>query len=109
MAQYMFQLDYTSDAWKALVQNPQNRLDAVRPLIESLGGTVLNAWYTFGDYDVVVMFDLPDNVSAAAFAAIVSAGGAAHRTKTTALMSVEDAIAAAEKARGASSYRPPSA
>lgn len=109
MAQYMFQLAYTSDAWKAMIANPQNRLEAIRPLVEGLGGSVQNAWVTFGEYDAVVIFDLPDNVSAAAFAAIVAAGGAARAARTTPLLSIEDAVAAAEKAKGVSNYRPPSA
>lgn len=109
MPQYMFQLAYTSDAWKAMVQNPQNRLEAVRPLIENLGGKVQDAWLTFGEYDAIVIFDLPDNVSAAAFAATVAAGGAARTAKTTPLMSIEDAVAAMKTAQGASGYKPPSA
>lgn len=109
MAQYMFQLAYTSDAWKAMVENPQNRLEAIRPLIESLGGKIQNAWLSFGEYDGVVIFDLPDNVSAAAFAATVAAGGAARAAKTTPLMSIDDAVAAMQKAKETSGYKPPSA
>lgn len=109
MAHYMLQLAYTSAAWNAMVEKPQNRLEAVQPVIESLGGRVESAWLTFGEYDVMLVFELPDNVSAAAFAAVIAAGGAARAIQTTPLMTIEDAMAAMQKANGIRSYRPPAA
>ncbi len=36
MAKYLFQATYTSEAWAAQLQNPQNRVEAIRPVIEGL-------------------------------------------------------------------------
>ena len=48
MAHYMVTGSYTSEAWAAQVKNPQNRLEAVRPLFEASGGKIESAYYTFG-------------------------------------------------------------
>jgi uncharacterized protein with GYD domain len=69
MAKYLFQATYTSDAWAAQVKNPQNRVEAVRPVIEGLGGHIESVYFAFGEYDVVGIVEMPDNVSMAAFEA----------------------------------------
>ncbi len=51
MPQYLLQAAYTTDAWAAMVKKPQNRLDAVRPIIEKLGGKLEGGWLAFGEYD----------------------------------------------------------
>ncbi len=94
MALYMFQGAYTSEAWTAQVQNPQNRVEVVRPVIEAQGGKILSTYYAFGEYDVVVIMEFPDNVSASAIGLTVAAGGAFKAQKTTVLMSVEEGIEA---------------
>lgn len=106
MARYLFQASYTSEAWSAQVNNPQNRVDVIRPVIERLGGRLETAYLSFGDYDIVVIAEMPDHVSAAAFSLAVSAGGALKAIKTTPLLTVEEAIEALKKAAG-SGYRPP--
>lgn len=106
MARYLFQASYTSEAWAAQVSNPQNRTDVIRPVIERLGGRLECAYLSFGDYDVVVIAELPDNTSAAAFSLAASAGGGVKAVKTTPLITVEEGIEAMKKAAGAG-YRPP--
>lgn len=106
MARYLFQAAYTSEAWAALLRSPQNRIEAVRPAIEGLGGYMECAYFAFGEYDVVGIAEMPDNVSAAAFSLAVSAGGGVKAFKTTPLLTVEEAMEAMKKAAGAG-YRPP--
>jgi len=105
MPHYLQQVAYSREGWEALVANPQNRIEAVRPAIEKLGGRIVQAWFSFGDYDVVVISDLPDNVSAAAIAMAFAAGGACKSVQTTPLISPEEAVQALRKA-GESGYRP---
>jgi uncharacterized protein with GYD domain len=63
MPHYLQQVAYSIEGWKALVKKPQNRIEAVRPAIEKLGGKIEHAWFTFGDYDVVLIVYLvgPDS------------------------------------------------
>ena len=106
MPTYMVQAAYTSVAWSKLVQRPENRMEALRPVIEKLGGQLLGWYYTWGDYDVVVLFEVPGNVNAAAASMAIAAGGAVKEIKTTPLMSPEDGFDAMLLAQGAG-YRPP--
>lgn len=107
MAYFLLQGAYTAEAWAALVKNPVDRFEAVRPAVEELGGSVEGAFFAFGDYDVVLIMRMPDNVSAAAFSLAVAAGGAFKAHKTTLLMSTEEGLEALRRA-GGSGYRPPS-
>ena len=107
MPYYLVQLSYTKEAVKALVDNPQNRIEAVRPAFEELGVTIREAFLAFGDYDVVLITEAPSNVQAAAISLAVTAGGAVEHYKTTPLMTWEEGVEAM-RAAGGSSYRPPS-
>ena len=106
MALYMFQGSYTSEAWAAQLQNPQNRVEVVRPVIEGQGGKILSTYLAFGEYDVLIILEFPDNVSIAAVTLAVAAGGAFKAQKTTVLMSVEEGMEALRRASG-TGYRPP--
>ena len=106
MAYYLLQGAYTSEAMANLLKNPTDRTEAIRPVIEKLGGSLDDAWFAFGEYDVVVIFQMPDNLSAAALALAFSAGGAFNSLKTTPLMEFKDGIEAMKKAAG-SGYQPP--
>jgi uncharacterized protein with GYD domain len=64
MPLYLLQVAYTSEGWASLLKSPQNRLDAVRPAVEKLGGKIETGWFCFGDYDLVSILQMPDNVSA---------------------------------------------
>jgi len=104
---YLIQVAYTPDAWAAMIKQPQNRLEAVRPVVEKLGGRFEHAWLAFGEYDIIGVVELPDNTNAAAFAMAAAAGGALKAFKTTPLLSVEEGVEAMRKAQEAG-YRPPS-
>jgi uncharacterized protein with GYD domain len=105
MPSYLVQVAYSSEATAALVKKPHDRSAVVSKAIEKLGGTLKGAWLCFGDYDTVVVVDMPDNVSAAAFALAIGAGGSCKTVKTTPLLSVDEGIAAMKKA-GGSGYKP---
>jgi uncharacterized protein with GYD domain len=104
MSYYLIQVAYSPEGWQALVENPQNRVEAVRPAIEKLGGRIENAWYSFGDYDVTLILQMPDNMSAAALSIAFAAGGALKAVKTTPLLTASEALDAMKKA-GGSGYK----
>ncbi len=89
---YMLQAAYTPEAWAGMATHPQNRLDVVRPVIEKLGGTIERGWLAFGEYDIVLVCELPSNVSEEAFSMAASAGGAVKAVKTTTLMTLDEAM-----------------
>ena len=85
MATYLLQIAYTPEAWAAMAKNPQDRIAAVRPSIEKMGGKITSGYLCFGDYDLVAIMEMPGNVDAAAFAISVAAGGACSKVHTTPL------------------------
>jgi uncharacterized protein with GYD domain len=108
MPLYLYQAAYTAESWAAQLKNPQNRIESVgRQACEAVGGKMIGGWYCFGDYDFVLIADLPDNESMSAIALAVAAGGALKSGKTTVLMSGAQAVEAMKKtAAVAKSYRP---
>jgi uncharacterized protein with GYD domain len=105
MPSYLLQVAYTPETVAALVASPQDRTEAIGKVVKKLGGKPGKLYLSFGDYDVVGIYDMPDNVSAAAFAMAIAGGGACKSVKTTPLMTGEEAVAAMKKA-GGSGYKP---
>lgn len=106
MPKYLVQAAYTAEGLQGLIRDKASgRHAAVKRAIESVGGKLESLYYSFGDYDVVLVADLPDDVSAAAMGITVCASGLV-RTKTTPLLAVEEADAAVAKTV---EYRPPGA
>jgi len=106
MAHYLFQAAYTAQALATLIKKPENRIEVVRAAVEKLGGKVLSGWFCFGEYDVVLVCELPDNVSAAAFAISAASGGALKSNKTTPLFGPEETLQIFKTA-AKTGYRPP--
>jgi uncharacterized protein with GYD domain len=105
MADYLLQISYSTAAWAAMIKHPENRVEAVRKAVEKLGGRIGGFWMSFGDQDLVGMLEMPDNVSAAAFAIAIAAGGACKTVKTTPLLRIDEGMAAMKKA-GTCGYKP---
>ena len=108
MPLYLTRFSYTPAAWARLVENPEDRRTAAREYIEAVGGTLHGFWYAFGEHDGYNLWEAPDDVSMAAVAIAIGAGGALSSIQTTVLLSVEDALAAMRKASSIA-YRPPGA
>jgi uncharacterized protein with GYD domain len=103
---YLTRFSYTPAAWAKLMKNPEDRRAAATQYIESVGGRLHGFWYAFGDHDGYNLWEAPDNVSMAATAIAIGAGGALSSFQTTVLLTVEETIAALQKASEIN-YRPP--
>lgn len=108
MPLYLYQLAYTPESIAAQMKNPQDRLEAAaRPTVEAVGGRLVGGGYSFGEYDLVILYEAPDDVSAGAVALAVAAGGAIKAQKTTKLLSGDEWIEALGKATTVgNTYRP---
>jgi uncharacterized protein with GYD domain len=108
MPLYLYQLAYAPESIAAQMQNPQDRLEAAaRPSVEAVGGKLVGGGFSFGEYDIVILYEAPDDVSAAAVALAVASGGAIKTQKTTKLLSGDEWVQALGKATTVgNSYRP---
>lgn len=106
MPKYMYQASYTADGLKGLLKDSATgRKAAIEAAVKAVGGTLESLYYCFGDHDVVLIVDLPDNVVAASFAVNVAASGLVT-VMTTPLLTIEEA----DKALGGKvAYRAPGA
>ena len=103
---YLYQCAYTSEAWTAQVETPQDVRRRVEAMMDRLGGKVIGIWYAFGEYDLVAIIEMPDNTREAAAAIAIAAGGAVRAAKTTPLITIEEGLAA-QKLAARSLYLPP--
>jgi uncharacterized protein with GYD domain len=105
MTLYIYQAAYTSESMAALIKEPQDRIEVVRPALEALGAKVLAGGYPFGEDDLLVVYEAPDDTTAASIAMAIGAGGAVSSSKTTRLLSGQEWTESLRKAQG-SHYRP---
>lgn len=108
MALYLYQAAYTPESWAAQMKNPQNRVETVgKAACEAVGGKLVGGWYCFGEYDIVIVADVPDDTSMAAIALAIAAGGAVKASQTTKLMTGPQGVDVIKKAGDvAKVYRP---
>jgi len=103
---YLTRFSYAPATWAKLINNPEDRREAAKQYIESVGGKLHGFWYAFGEHDGYTLWEAPDNVSMAATALAIGAGGALSSVQTTVLLTVEETVAALHKASSIK-YRPP--
>jgi uncharacterized protein with GYD domain len=97
MPKYLVEASYTDEGLKGLIKDKATgRAAAVQKAAQSLGGKLDEMYFSFGDNDVILLLDLPDNVTAAGFAITAAATGLV-RIKTTPLLTVEDVDSAVGK------------
>ena len=90
MPKYLVEGSYTDEGLKGLIKDKASgRAAAIQKAAQSLGGKMDEIYYTFGDTDVILLLDMPDNATVAAFA-ITAASTGLVRVKTTPLLTVED-------------------
>src|SRR5919202_5909642 len=66
MPTYIVLAKYTDQGIKTVQEGPQRR-EAARQRIEQLGGRILSAYNTQGQYDLVLTVEFPDEYAATAF------------------------------------------
>jgi uncharacterized protein with GYD domain len=108
MPHYLLQGSYSAQGISGLISSPDERSEAIRQGIEGVGGNVESVYYCFGDYDVMAIFEIPDNVTMAALLMAVRSTGSVTDVKTTVLLTQSEGVEAAHKASSIG-YRPPGA
>jgi uncharacterized protein with GYD domain len=90
MPKYLLQASYSSEGLKGLAKDKASgRKAAIQSAIKVVKGKLECIYYTFGADDVILIVDLPDNVSAAAMSLVAGASGAVN-IKTTPLLTIDE-------------------
>ena len=96
---YMYQASYTAKSMAAQLKEPQDPVVAIRPALEDLGAKILVAGFPFGEYDVLVVYEAPDDMTAASVAMAIAAAGEVKSGKTTRLLSGQEWLDSLRKRR----------
>lgn len=105
MAKFLLVASYTTEGVKGVArEGGTSRRTAVQEAIAGLGGSVEAFYFAFGDNDVYVIADFPDNVAAASFSLAVNSTGALRGKVLASLLTVEELDQAAQNI---GAYRPP--
>ena len=88
MATYIVLLNFTDQGIRNVKQTTK-RADAVRKVAKKFGVKAKEFFWTLGNYDVVAIFEAPDDASMAAFGLSIGAAGNV-RSQTLRAFSKED-------------------
>jgi uncharacterized protein with GYD domain len=106
MARFMYKVCYTKEGMQGVVkEGAVGRRATIEKMAAEMGGSITSFDYAFGDTDIFVIAEMPDQVTAAAVATAVAASGAAS-IETVVLLSPEELDQAIAKN---APYRPPGA
>jgi uncharacterized protein with GYD domain len=98
MALFLTHFSYTPESWAALMSEPRDRREDLRPMFEAAGARLIDLYYTFGEKSGFVLSEGP-NVAAAAISIAVTASGAVTDVETTVMLTVEEMLEALAKAQ----------
>lgn len=105
MPKYLIQASYSQSGLQGLIkEGGTSRRTAINGLVKGMGGNLECLYYAFGDNDIYLIVDLPDDACAAAVSVAVGAAGTTGGLKTTVLITPETVDEAVKKTVG---YRPP--
>jgi uncharacterized protein with GYD domain len=106
MAKYMLIANLTAEGSKGLLkEGGTGRVEALKQLVGSVGGTADAVYWGFGTDDFYAIVDLPSNAAAAA-ASLAAAASGATKPRTVVLLTAEDMDAASQMSP---QFRPPGA
>ncbi|MBT6510339.1 MAG: GYD domain-containing protein [Rhodospirillaceae bacterium] len=88
---------YAPHAMKGIIAG-SDREAAVKALLDSVGGTLASVMFTRGEFDVVVLADVPDEAAGIGLAMAIHASGAFTRISVLNELNMEPVLSAANKA-----------
>jgi uncharacterized protein with GYD domain len=98
MPLYLYQAGYTAESLATQMKNPADRLEIVAKQIQSTGVKIVAGGFSFGEHDLAIVMDAPDDTAMAAVAIAIAAGGAIRSAKTSRLLSGSEYVDALKKA-----------
>ena len=106
MALYTYQASYTAKSMAAQLKDPEDPVEAIRTALEEGGAEIVVAAFPFGEYDLLVVYEAADDMTAASVAMAVAAAGEVKSAKTTRLLSGQEWLESLRKRRIVSTRKP---
>ncbi len=107
MAIFITQGRFTRDYLKGGLARPEDRQAAIARLCEQAGGKLISLYFTLGQYDFIVISEMPDAQSASVLSIVAAGGGGIEGATTTQAVTSAEARTLFERAgRLAGAYKP---
>jgi uncharacterized protein with GYD domain len=88
---YITQGRYTREAIKGMTMRPEDRADAMSRLLSKAGGRLIAYYFTFGEFDFLVIAEAPSETQMAAVLIAAGGGGGITDLRTTLAMGSAEA------------------
>src|SRR5438094_3340876 len=98
MAIFLTQGRFTRDYLKGGLAKPEDRQAAISRLCEQAGGKLVHLYFTLGQYDFMVISEMPDAQAASVLAFVASGGGGIENSVTTQAFTTAEAKTLFERA-----------
>lgn len=108
MPLYLSHATYSPEAIAGLVDNPQNRAEVTRPILQALGANVEQVYFDVGGTEIYAILDVPDPTTLGAVSTAMYAAGSFTSIKISQIITADDSVEVFKKA-GEIVYTPPSA
>ena len=106
MPKYAIFFNLKGETVKGMMGKPGDREKVVSELLDGVGGKLDSYYWMFGQYDGMVICDIPNSASAAAVSVAVGSTGAFSHLETHELIPASALKSVLKKAKGLS-YTPP--
>ncbi len=107
MALFVTQGRFTRDYLKGGLAKPEDRQAAIARVCEQAGGKLVSLYFTLGQYDFLVISEMPDAQAASVLSLVASGGGGIEAATTTQAFTAAEAKTLFERAgRMAGAYKP---
>ena len=107
MPLFITQGRFTREYIKGGLAKPEDRQAAISRLCEQVGGKLVSLYFTLGQYDFIVISDMPDAKAVSMLAFVAAGGGGIEGSVTTQAFTTSEArdmLAAAGKIAGSYSF-----
>ncbi|WP_051644843.1 GYD domain-containing protein [Labrenzia sp. DG1229] len=91
-------IKYENDKKDEMLKSPSDRAEVSRKAVGAMGGKLLHAYGTCGEFDMMFIYEMPDMASVAANMMLADASGMSKHHKIIPLFSNDDFLAAQAKA-----------
>lgn len=79
MPSYVMLANWTDQGARQVKESPR-RVDAARKMLVEMGGELRSLYMTMGDYDLILIYEAPDDAVAARFTLLLGQMGAVRTT-----------------------------
>ncbi|MEM1378486.1 MAG: GYD domain-containing protein, partial [Pseudomonadota bacterium] len=91
-------IKYENDKKARMIKSPNDRAEVSRKAVAAMGGKLLHAYGTCGEFDMMFIYEMPDMASVAANMMLADASGMSKHHKIIPLFSNDDFLKAQERA-----------